>query len=266
MMNYVLCAYTLLNREVVRFLRQRHRIVGALGTPVLFWILIGSGLGRSFRAPGAAAATSGADYLKYFFPGTIMLILLFTAIFSTISIIEDRREGFLQGVLVAPVPRSAIVLGKLLGGTVLAALQGLLFVLLAPFVGGHLSLASGAYLIATLVLMSFALTGLGFVIAWRLDSTQGFHAIMNLFLMPLWFLSGALFPVDGAPAWLRRAMQINPLTYSLSSLQIGLYRSSASALPWLQSPSICLEITAAFAVLMFVACAVVGSRRQSAAA
>src|SRR4051812_17860174 len=130
----ILPALSLCHRELVRFIRQRHRIVGALATPLVFWILIGAGMNRSFRAdvPG------GGNYLQYFFPGTILMILLFTAIFSTISVIEDRREGFLQGVLVAPVGREAIVLGKVLGGAGVAVGQGVGFLLLGPTVGIHL--------------------------------------------------------------------------------------------------------------------------------
>src|SRR3954451_3530679 len=131
-------ALSLAHRELVRFLRQRHRIIGALATPLVFWLLIGGGMNRSFNAdvPG------GDNYLRYFFPGTVLMILLFTAIFSTISVIEDRREGFLQGVLVAPVSRMSIVLGKILGGTVLAFGQGLVLLLLAPLVGVKLTFAS----------------------------------------------------------------------------------------------------------------------------
>jgi ABC-2 type transport system permease protein len=112
MSNFLLAMTSLWRREMVRFLRQRSRVVGALGSPLIFWLLIGSGVGSSFRLSG-----SDMGYMEYFFPGTVVLILLFTSIFSTISIIEDRKEGFLQAVLVAPVPRSAFVLGKLLGGT-----------------------------------------------------------------------------------------------------------------------------------------------------
>src|SRR3989440_11343944 len=130
-------AFSLCHRELVRFLRQRHRIVGALATPLVFWLLIGAGMNRSFKAdvPG------GDNYLRYFFPGTILMILLFTAIFSTISVIEDRKEGFLQGVLVAPVSRMSIVLGKILGGTILAFGQGLVFLILAPLIGIRFSAA-----------------------------------------------------------------------------------------------------------------------------
>jgi len=246
---FLLPVLTLFQREVVRFVRQKNRIVGALGTPLVFWFLIGSGLGRSFQSPSiGAGGVRAMNYLQYFFPGTVVLILLFTAIFSTISIIEDRREGFLQGVLVAPIPRSSIVLGKILGGAVLATAQGFLFMALSPFLGISMNALSILYVLSIMFLMSFGLTGLGFVIAWKLDSTQGFHAIMNLFLMPLWFLSGSLFPSQGAPVWLRWIMRLNPLTYSVSALHQGFFHNLGSPS---SSPSICLAVTLAFAAVMF---------------
>src|SRR5437660_8460134 len=131
-------ALSLCHRELVRFLRQPHRIIGALATPLVFWLLIGAGMNRSFQAD----SPGGENYLRYFFPGTILMILLFTAIFSTISVIEDRREGFLQSVLVAPISPMVIVLGKVLGGTGLAFGQGLIFLLLAPLVGFSFTLVS----------------------------------------------------------------------------------------------------------------------------
>src|SRR3954464_1380684 len=171
-------ALSLAKRELVRFLRQRHRVIGALATPIVFWLLIGGGMGRSFKVQGLPG---GNDYLRFFFPGTIVMILLFTAIFSTISVIEDRREGFLQSVLVAPVPRMAIVLGKVLGGTALALGQGLVFLLLSPLLGIAPPFTGWVLAIVIMAVVSFALTALGFCIAWRMSSTQGFHAIMNLF-------------------------------------------------------------------------------------
>src|SRR3954453_6065447 len=142
----LLPAVSLAKRELVRFLRQRNRIIGALATPIVFWLLIGAGVGRSFNGQANSGAGGGGaeNYLRYFYPGTVLMILLFTAIFSTISIIEDRREGFLQSVLVAPVSRMSIVLGKILGGTILAFAQGLVFLILAPFIGVHFSLAGFA--------------------------------------------------------------------------------------------------------------------------
>ncbi|MBI4397066.1 MAG: ABC transporter permease [Elusimicrobia bacterium] len=254
---------TLLRREVVRFLRQKDRVLGALGSPIVFWFLIGSGLGGSFRLPAGAPAGGGSEglsYLQYFFPGTVVLILLFTAVFSTISIIEDRREGFLQGVLVSPVSRRAIVMGKLLGGTILAFGQGLLFLLILPFVGVNFWQIDFIPVCLVLFLMSFGLTAMGFVMAWRLDSTQGFHAVMNLFLLPLWLLSGALFPPSGAPGWLQGVMRVNPLTYSIAALHRGLFHEAGAA-SQLPSYGISLAVNAFFAAAMFLFAVWVAERK-----
>jgi ABC-2 type transport system permease protein len=244
-------ALSLAKRELVRFLRQRHRVIGALATPIVFWLLIGGGMGRSFKVEGLPG---GNDYLRFFFPGTIIMILLFTAIFSTISVIEDRREGFLQSVLVAPVPRMAIVLGKVLGGTALAFGQGLVFLLLSPLLGIRPSPAGWVLAIVIMLVVSFALTALGFCIAWRMSSTQGFHAIMNLFLMPMWFLSGALFPAAGAWGVLRWVMALNPLTYGLAGLRRAMYWGdpSVNAAAHLPGMGLSLVISVAFAATLFV--------------
>jgi ABC-2 type transport system permease protein len=207
-------------RELVRFARQPSRILSAVASPLVFWLLIGTGLSASFRLPGSDADVS---YLEYFFPGTVALLVLFASIFSTISVIEDRHEGFLQGVLVAPVTPSTVVLGKVLGGATLAWLQGSLFLLLAPAAGIPLGAASLAAASGTLALLSLALTAVGFGFAWKVDSTQGFHGVMNLLLVPMWLLSGAFFPLTGAPAWLEWVMRVNPMTYGVASLRRTLY-------------------------------------------
>jgi ABC-2 type transport system permease protein len=253
----LLASYTLWLREVVRFLRQRSRIVGALGSPLVFWFLIGSGLNRSFQ--GGPAMPLQGGYLEYFYPGTLALILLFTAIFSTISIVEDRQEGFLQGVLVAPVPRAAIVVGKILGSTTLAVIQGALFLLLAPFAHVQIHLADLPALVGVMVLVSFGLSGLGFLVAWWLDSTQGFHAIMNIFLIPLWILSGALFPASGAAGWVRVLMLVNPMTYGVSALRRFFYdQPLASEPPFGRS----LTVVVLFAVAMAAAGTVAVRRKR----
>ncbi len=241
---------TLWWREIVRFYRQRSRIVGALATPVLFWVLLGSGFGASFQPPGSAP---GMRYAEYFFPGTMVLVVLFTAIFSTISVIEDRREGFLQAVLVAPVSRATIVLGKILGGTTLALGQALLLLAAAPLLGLSLGLLDVALVVAVLFVIAFGLTTLGFLIAWRMESTQGFHAIMNLVLMPMWFLSGAFFPAAGAPLWLRVLMAVNPLTYGLAALRRALYPAVPSVGADVPALALSLSVTSLFAVASFFA-------------
>ena len=253
----MLPAVSLAKRELVRFLRQRHRVIGALATPIVFWLLIGGGMGRSFRTAGPG----GENYIEYFFPGTILMILLFTAIFSTISIIEDRREGFLQSVLVAPVPRLSIVLGKVLGGTALAFGQAVLFLLLGPLVGVRPTAAGLAAALGLMALLAFALTALGFCIAWRMSSTQGFHAVMNLFLMPMWFLSGALFPPSNASAPLKAVMLLNPLTYGLAGLREALYFGRTPSEGAAGEVAVAYLVAAAFSALLLAAAAAVARSR-----
>jgi ABC-2 type transport system permease protein len=218
-------AFSLWWREVVRFYRQKGRVVGVIASPVVFWLVIGSGFGTSFHAGEAAGQR---QYLDYFYPGALVMIILFTSIFTMMSVIEDRKVGFLLSVLVAPVPRSAVVLGKVLGGTTLSTMQGLIFLVFAPWVGVHLGFGSFLLVLVTIFLVSFALTALGFSIAWPMDSAQAFHAVVNLFLIPLWLVSGALFPVSGALGWLRIIMRINPLTYGTEALRGLLYPHSTS--------------------------------------
>ncbi len=239
--------WTLTVREVVRFFRQRTRLVGALGQPILFWILFGAGLQGSFRGP------ADMSYQEYFFPGVAVLIILFTAIFSTISIIEDRREGFLQGVLVAPIPRLAIVLGKLCGGTTLAVLQTVLFLFIGPVLSWvglsppiqtGLTFANVVPVLAYLALLGLALTALGYLIAWPMDSIHGFHAIMSVFLMPMWLLSGAFFPGTGS-GWLSWIIRLNPLTYGVAGLR-RLMSANPASVAELPSLPVCLAITLLF--------------------
>jgi ABC-2 type transport system permease protein len=256
-----LAAATLWQREIIRFLRQPSRVVGALGQPVVFWLLLGGGLAASFHPPGAPA---GTGYVEYFYPGIVALILLFTAIFATISVVEDRRAGFLQAVLVAPVARSTIVLGQALGATTLAVGQGLLFLAVAPLVGIRLGPLAVLSAVGVITLMAFALTSLGLLVAWRMESTQGFHAIMNLILIPIWLLSGAFFPAEGAPAWLRWVMAANPLTYGVAALRRVLYLHDPAATGGLPPLAWCVAATAAFGAAAFLATALAAERVRAA--
>ena len=239
-----LAVYSLASRELVRFFRQRTRIVGALGQPIIFWVLFGAGLHGSFQGP------AGLSYQEYFFPGVAIMIVMFTAIFSTISIIEDRREGFLQGVLVAPIPRSALVLGKVCGGMILAVLQAILFLAIGPalsFIGLSPAISTGLTwmnfpaVVAYLALVGFALTALGYLIAWPLDSTHGFHAIMSVFLMPMWLLSGSFFPPPKT-GWMAWVVGLNPLTYGTAGLR-RLVTANADAVKDLPSLPFSIAIT-----------------------
>ncbi len=230
---------TLAQRELVRFFRQRNRVVGALVQPIMFWVLFSAGL-------------RGNDLgFAFFFPGTLAMILLFTAIFATISIIEDRSEGFLQSVLVAPAPRWAMVMGKIVGGATIALLQALLFLALGWLTLG-LTSPLGDVLLA-IVLMSviaIGLTGLGFFLAWRMDSTQGFHAIMSVLLLPMWVLSGSIFPAESGN-WLTAVSWANPLTYGVAGLRHYLqFKDSVVAVESLPTLSICWLVTIGFSLVM----------------
>lgn len=206
-------------------------------------------MSASFQPSGEV---DGLNYIAYFYPGIVVLVLLFTSIFATISVVNDRREGFLQGVLVAPVPRWRLVLAQALGGTTLALLQGILLLLLAPMTGVRFSAASLLLTLGVMALLAFGLTNLGLLIAWRMDSTQGFHAIMNLLLIPIWLLSGAFFPSTGVPGWLAWAMKLNPLTYGLAAFRQSLYLNTATAVGEVPPWTLSMLITGLFCVLMYV--------------
>lgn len=253
-----LAVYTLWRRELVRFLRQPSRLLSALGTPLIFWLLIGSGLTASFRLPDGPTSTT---FLEYFFPGTLVLLILFASIFANISVIEDRHEGFLQAVLVAPVGPSSLVLGKVLGGASLAWLQGAVFLLLAPAAGLRPTLGSLAATLVVSALLALGLTALGFSMAWKVDSIQGFHGVMNLLLIPMWLLSGALFPLGGAPGWLAVLMRVNPLTYGMAMLRRALYPTDASLGAGLPSMSLSVVVVGGASALALLA-AVGVARRQ----
>src|ERR1039458_3583401 len=252
----LLPAFTLWWREIVRFYRQKSRVVGVLASPLVFWIVLGSGFGNSFRS---AAGPSQQHYMDYFYPGTLILIVLFTSIFAMMSLIEDRKEGFLLSVMVAPVPRSAIVLGKVLGGTTLATIQGMIFLIFAPFAGVHLNLTQVLLVGIVVFLVSFALTALGFAIAWPMDSTQAFHGIINLFLIPLWLLSGALFPLAGASGWIRVIMRLNPLTYGVEALRGLLYPGAQTSFPLPTA----MATLALFSLVMFGLALLMANRRST---
>lgn len=225
-------------RELLRFFRQRSRVIGAMLQPVIFWVLFSAGLRNSI---------AGGNYSQFLLPGMAALIVMFTAIFSTISIIRDRGEGFLQGVLVAPVPRSSIVWGKVIGGTILAVLQGVVFLMLGTIVGHTMSPLELIGVVGVLGLMGLGLTAMGFVLAWPMDSIQGFHAIMSLILFPMWLLSGAIFPVKDLDPWFEVVVKLNPLTYGVEALRhaAGLGGTSMSL-------AVCLLVFTGFTVVMLM--------------
>ena len=245
MSSFFLPAATLWQRELVRFWRQKSRVMGVVASPLVFWLLIGY----------------GSNDLARFYAGALVLTVMFSAIFSTISIIEDRREGFLLSMLVSPAPRTSMVLGKILGAATLAWIQGVIFLCFAPLAGVSIGLLDLVAAVASIFLISFTLTGLGFVIAWRMNSTSGFHAIMNLLLVPMWMVSGSLFPMATAHGWVKGIMWINPLTYSISLLNHTLQLPNASP-----GAFECVVVTAAFGLVLLLASGMMAAQKATRSA
>jgi len=224
-------AAVLWRRDLVRFFRQPSRLAGALGQPVIFWIVIGSGMSGTFRY-GGAAGTAGPGYLAYFYPGVVLMVVLFASIFTTLSVIEDRHRGFLQSVLAGPGSRTALVVGKALGSASVALSQAALFLALAPAAGFSLAAVRWPLLVAALALVALALAGIGFAVAWAVDSPQGYHAIQMTLLVPLWVLSGAMFPAPADKPALAALMLLNPVSYGVSAVRRALAGPAApGALP-----------------------------------
>jgi ABC-2 type transport system permease protein len=225
--------YTIWLREVVKFWRDKPRIIGATVQPALFLLLLGTGIGKGIphafnvEPSGREFAPGVPDYLTFIYPGIIAMTLLFTSVFSAISIIWDREIGFLKEVMVAPISRGAVALGKTLGGSTVAMLQGCLMLLFAPFLHIQFSWASALALLPLLLYISVSLTAMGIAAASRMRSMQGFTVIMNFLTLPMFFLSGAMFPVDGLPRWMSVLVNLNPLTYGVDALRsvlIGFHR------------------------------------------
>jgi ABC-2 type transport system permease protein len=240
--SFFLPAATLWQREMLRFWRQKSRVMTVVASPLIFWLLIGY----------------GSNDMARYYSGTLVLTVMFSAIFSTISIIEDRREGFLLSMLVSPAPRTSLVLGKILGAATLGWIQGLMLLVFAPLAGVSIGLVEALWVVAAMFLISFALTGLGFTIAWKMDSTAAFHGIMMLLLVPMWMVSGALFPMATAHGWVKAIMWINPLTYSVSLLNYTL--GLPNAVP---GPVESLAITAAFGLALLLASGMLAAQKST---
>lgn len=208
-MNFWMAVYTLWQRELVRFYRQPSWVMGSIGTALLFWGVLGTGI-------------PVANYRAYFLPGTIVMSVLFSCIFTNASVIDDRQAGFLQSVMVAPVPRAAIVMGKIMGGATLSTFQGLILLPVALSVGASFQLLPFLGLVLSLFLLAFVINAMGFWLAWKIESRAGFHTIMNMVLLPLWMASGAVFAGSGS-GWMAAFMKVNPFTYGVAGVRRGLF-------------------------------------------
>ena len=215
--------YIIWYRDVLRYWRDRARLVASLAQPLLFLIVFGTGLSSALSGAGglggAAGAAAGLTYTQFIFPGIIGMSVLFSAIFASMSIVWDREFGFLKEVLVAPIDRSAVAIGKSLGGATQAMVQGLILLILAPVIGVKLTLGSVLALIPLVFVLAFALSSMGVAIASRMKSMQGFQVVVNFLMMPMFFLSGALFPLGGLPVWMTVLTRLDPAAYGMDPLR-----------------------------------------------
>jgi len=205
-------------RELLRFFRDRTRMVTSFVQPVLFLFVLGTGFSTIARTNG-----SGITFKTFMFPGIIGMTVLFTAVFSAISIVWDRESGFLREILVAPIARWALVLGKCLGGTIVATAQGLIVLALAGAVGVPYSPLMLVTIVGEMALMAFSLTAFGILVASRIEQMQSFQVVVQFFVMPMFFLSGAMFPLSGLPAWLTALTKIDPLSYAVDPLRRAVF-------------------------------------------
>jgi ABC-2 type transport system permease protein len=212
--------YVIVLRELIKFFRAKSRLITTLARPVIWLFLVGGGMSR-FVSPGM-----GVDYMQFIFPGILGMTVLFSSIFSSISIIWDKEFGLMKGILVAPVSRFSIVIGKALSGTLVSAMQAVIILLLFPFLGLKLSIISFLYVVAICLLLSFSISTLGIVIASFYESFESFSVIMNFIVMPMFFLSGAMYPVNKLPAILKVFSQLNPLTYGIDALKHAILKNS----------------------------------------
>lgn len=215
-------AYTVWSRDVIRFSRNRARIIASLGQPVLFLFVFGAGLSPAMAPLGGGTL----NFEQFMFPGILAMAVLFTAIFSAVSIVWDREFGFLKEVMVAPVSRVAVALGKLAGGSTVALFQGTLVLLFAPLLGIKLTVGQIVGLLGLMLLMAAMMSALGILIAARQRSMEGFQVIMNFLMLPMFFLSGAFFPLEGVPVWMELLSRVNPVTYGVDPLRQVALRES----------------------------------------
>lgn len=210
--------YVIVAREFKKFIREKSRLVSVLARPLIWLFLVGGGMSR------LVAPEMGLPYMQFIFPGILGMTILFNSIFSSLSIIWDKEFGFMKEILVAPISRLSIVLGKALSGTLISVIQAVIILALFPFLGIRLSLSAILEILVICVLLSFCISSFGIVIATFYDSFESFSVIMNFIVMPMFFLSGAMYPVKQLPKYLKVLTILNPFTYGIDALKHAMFR------------------------------------------
>lgn len=228
----------LAKRELIRQTRQPSRVIASVATPLMLWVFIAGGFSNAM----GDVAGGGARLTAYTIPGMASLTVMFASIFAAISLIQDRHDGVLRAALVSPAPKWSIAMSKIGAGSIIALIQAMIVLLALPLLGVTLTPAAVLGSIGALACISVALIGIGLAMAWLVDSTQGFHGVMNALLMPMWLLSGAIFPVEDAAGWMRIIALANPLTWAHGAMRYSLGMSDAF------HPLLAWGISVAFAV------------------
>ena len=206
-------------RDVIKFYRDKARLFGSFAMPFMFLIIFGTGMGGALSSmmdtAGADNPLASFNYMQFMFPGIIAMAIFNTSIFSSLSIVQDREFGYLKEILVSPISRTSIAIGKILGGATIAFFQGLFMMAFVPFIGVKLTIPILIKLIPAMILVGFTFTSLGLLIASKLKTAEGFQVVVQMLVFPMLFLSGAFFPLTGMPLWMSFLVKINPMTYAV---------------------------------------------------
>ncbi|MFH0852204.1 MAG: ABC transporter permease [bacterium] len=213
-MNLIQPIITIWRREIIRYWRDKTRIVSSFFQPIMFLFIFGAGLSQTLTQ-----GNFGVDFIKFMYPGIIAMNVMGIAFFSTVSTVWDREFGFLKEILVAPIPRTSISIGKALGAATIASLQGLILLIIAPFIGVQLHIFTIIQLFGLMIILSFAIAGIGLLIASLMKTTETFGLVMQVLVFPMFFLSGAFFPLTNVPTWMTVISRINPLTYGVDAMR-----------------------------------------------
>ena len=214
MMNYLRAVYTIWYRDLLRFWHDKMRIVGSVTMPLLFLFVFGSGLSARMGSLGP-----GVDFTQFIFPGIIGMTVLMSSFMAGVSVVWDREFGFLKEVLVAPISRAAVAMGKALGAATIALIQGMIIMLFAPLIGVSLTVWTVLALLPLMFLLAVSVGSLGILIATRIRSMEAFQAVMQMLMFPMVFLSGVFFPLDGLPSWMGTLVKLNPVTYGVAPIR-----------------------------------------------
>lgn len=249
--------YIIWLREIIRYWRNKLRAFAGLSMPLLWILVLGTGLSSSLSFTSMGAGDTSLNYISFIFPGILGMIILFSSMFGALSIVHDREFGFFKEFFVAPISRTSIVLGKILGGATTATIQASLMLLLTPLIGIQMSFTSILLLIPAMFIVAFGLNSVGVLLASQMRSTETFPMVMQFIMMPMFFLSGALFPLQGVPGWLYIASRFNPLTYGVNLLRNIVFSGTGVAQESLTTMLFGIPLTASFNLLIVLVFALI---------